>query len=166
MVGFELNRFLRKTFPPESLCFLCQSVMNLPVQCSKCKIWVCQSCSLNSYIFKFSFTHDFQIRAHLNCKHEFSEPNKFLKNKLDEMMIKCKYWTSGCLHICKVSQVEKHEETCEFGKTDCQYPECVQKTTKCKEQVHSENCPFSLYICEKGCGKEMKLIEVFFFLNL
>ena len=78
-------------------------------------------------------------------------------------MIKCKFWTNGCLQIMKVSQIEKHDETCEFGKTDCQYPECVQKTTKGKEQIHSENCPFSLYVCDKGCGKEMKLIEVLYF---
>ena len=81
------------------------------------------------------------------------------------MMIKCKYWVNGCLFLSKVGQIEKHEEGCEFGKTDCQYPECVQKTTKCKEQVHSENCPFSIYKCDKGCGKEMKLIEVFKYLN-
>lgn len=97
----------------------------------------------------------------MNCKHEYSEPNKFLKNKIDEMMIKCKFWVNGCLFLSKVSQIEKHEENCEFGKTDCQFPECVQKTAKGKEQVHSENCPFSIYKCEKGCGKEMKLIEVF-----
>lgn len=48
MPGFELNRFLRKNVPTESQCFLCQNVMNLPVQCSKCKIWVCQTCSQNS----------------------------------------------------------------------------------------------------------------------
>ena len=68
---------------------------------------------------------------------------------------------NGCLQMMKVSQIEKHEETCNFGKTECQYPECVQKTHKGKEKIHSENCPFSLYVCEKGCGKEMKLIEVF-----
>ncbi len=84
-----------------------------------------------------------------------------MKNKIDEMTIKCKYWMNGCLQMMKVSQIEKHEETCNFGKTECQYPECVQKTHKGKEKIHSENCPFSLYVCEKGCGKEMKLIEVF-----
>lgn len=109
------------------------------------------------------------VRAHLNCKHEYSDPNKFMKNKIGEMMIKCKYWMNGCLQIQKVSQIEKHEETCDFDKTDCQYTECVQKTTKCKEYLHSENCQFSLYKCDKGCGKEMKLIEVsiiFFFLKI
>ena len=97
----------------------------------------------------------------MNCKHEYSDPNKFMKNKIDEMTLKCKYWMNGCLQMMKVSQIEKHEETCDFGKTECQYPECVQKTNKGKEQIHSENCPFSLYVCDKGCGKEMKLVEVF-----
>ena len=84
-----------------------------------------------------------------------------MKNKIDEMIIKCKYWSNGCNRTLKVKEIEKHEENCEFSKNECKHPECHEKNLKTKELIHSENCPYSNYICDKGCGKEMKLLEVF-----
>jgi hypothetical protein len=76
-------------------------------------------------------------------------------------MVKCINWQNGCSKTLKVKEIEKHEECCEFAHIDCPYQECQGKNLKTKEVIHSKNCPYAIHTCEKGCGKQMKLFEVF-----
>ena len=48
MVGIDKSRFIRAVLPQEMLCKVCDNVLLNPVQCFKCKIWNCQSCSQNA----------------------------------------------------------------------------------------------------------------------
>ena len=63
---------------------------------------------MNDYKYKISCNHA------SDCEHEFTEINKFLKNKIGELFIKCKFSFQGCMKIIKVSQIEKHEQNCEY----------------------------------------------------
>lgn len=147
MAGFDKSRFIRASFPPEIICKACEQVLNCPVQCIKCHIWLCQQCALNECSHKSE------------CIHEYSEINKFLKNKVDELFIRCKYYPIGCNKIAKVGLVEKHEQSCMFAKLSCSNPECLKEENKKSGIAHVPTCPYSIVTCEKGCKKQMKLWE-------
>lgn len=96
-----------------------------------------------------------------SCEHKYVEANKFLKNKIDEMYIKCEFSAHGCIKTDKVCEIPKHEKVCHFKKFSCHHPECMRETSKDELKKHNENCPFSIHKCQDGCGKKMKLFEVF-----
>jgi hypothetical protein len=90
-MGYEKQLFI-KGVTEDITCKLCEKVMENAVQCNKCEIWFCQSCLDNSC-----------LHPEQGCVHEYKEVNKFMKSKIEEMMVKCKYHTSGCVKILKVS---------------------------------------------------------------
>jgi len=98
------------------------------------------------------------------CDHKYVEANKFLKNKIDEMFIKCEHSVHGCIKTDKVCEIGKHEKNCQFRKFTCHYAECMKETGKGEMKNHKESCPFSNYACIDGCGKTIKLFEVKFIL--
>lgn len=87
-------------------------------------------------------------------KHSFSAINRFLKNKIEEYQIKCKYHEQGCLKVLKIALIEKHEEKCEFS---------LQKeksSLNCEfSTLSSTNCPTSIFKCPT-CKKQMLMPEV------
>jgi hypothetical protein len=90
-MGIDKQLFI-KGVTEEIICKLCEKVMENAVQCNKCELWFCQSCLDNSC-----------LHPEQGCVHEYKEVNKFMKSKIEEMMVKCKYHPSGCVKILKVS---------------------------------------------------------------
>jgi hypothetical protein len=86
-MGLDKTLFI-KTVSDEILCNLCEKVLEVPIQCNKCETWFCQSCLDNSC-----------QHPEEGCMHEYKEVNKFMKNKIDELMVKCKYFANGCVKI-------------------------------------------------------------------
>lgn len=78
-----------------------------------------------------------------------------MKNKIDELMVKCKYNSNGCVKIQKVSQVEKHHFVCDYATFICNTKECYGKVTKKSAEGHVKSCPMSVIICNI-CNKKMK----------
>ena len=80
-----------------------------------------------------------------------------MKNKINDLEIKCKYWVRGCLYFSKLSQIEKHEENCEF--IECE--EILSSINDRNRQLNIKlSCPFHLLICSIGCKKNSKNYEV------
>ena len=156
--GYPHNLFLKTIVPPELFCVLCKNVLRDPVTCLTCKIWLCLSCTQNAFLKRSSFFFFNKIRYRCNFgdeKHSYSPINKFIKNKIEEYQIRCKYSGQGCLKVAKVGVIDKHEEACEFSKTK----EKKQSSTGNQSQFNSSNCPTSIFKCST-CKKQMLMIEV------
>lgn len=88
-----------------------------------------------------------------------------MKNKIDELTIKCIYCNNGCQFFCKVAQIEKHEKNCEFKLMICQSKNCIKDSTS-SEIKHAKDCGLYPMTCEI-CKKTMRQMEVFnFFLEI
>ena len=98
--------------------------------------------------------------THCECPHTFAETNKYMKNKIDELTIRCIYCYNGCTYFCKVNSIEKHEKTCEFKLMICQSKNCIQDSNS-SEIKHAKDCGLYPINCEI-CKKSMRLMEVFF----
>ena len=62
------------------------------------------------------------------CPHpedELAAVNKFLLNKISEMLICCRYKVHGCDFLSKVEYIELHEKHCPHLGHDCTVPECT-----------------------------------------
>jgi hypothetical protein len=57
------------------------------------------------------------MEHHETCDHpetELTSVTKFLCSKISEMLICCTFKTHGCDFVCKVKQIEEHEQNCPF----------------------------------------------------
>lgn len=91
-------------------------------------------------------------------KRDYTDINKFIKNKIDEYQIKCKYFIQGCPKIAKIKEMEKHEETCLYAKMKEKKYEMGNVSEVSK--FNSEQCPTSKIKCHI-CRIEMQITEVF-----
>lgn len=78
-----------------------------------------------------------------------------MKNRIDELIVKCKYHSNGCVKVHKVGQMEKHHFICDFATMVCTTKECFGKVTKKNADGHVKSCPMSVIICNI-CNKKMK----------
>jgi len=107
------------------------------------------------YFDKYHYYH-FSIRCNFgNEKHSYSPINRFIKSKIDEYQVKCKFSGQGCLKLLKISAIEKHEEICEFSKAKAKQQPILGNAS----QFNSTNCPTSNYKCPT-CKKQMIMTEV------
>lgn len=91
------------------------------------------------------------------------EANKYIKNKIDELMIQCIYSPYGCQFTSKVCDIEKHQANCQFRSNVKEGEEILAEETKEIFRNTFKPCPISQIDCELGCKKEFKHLEVKFF---
>lgn len=99
----------------------------------------------------------------LTCNHSFSA-NGSLRSKINEINIKCKHWTKGCMEIVRIRELEKHENAeCYFSHYMCNRKDCEEISLPGKIK-HMPECPYFLIECEV-CKKSMKQSDVFYFFS-
>lgn len=144
MSGYEKNRFLQAHIPLDLLCTICTLGYRNAVQCEKCKIISCQDCSK---------------KTPLTCDHKFL-PQKSLRQKMNDQLIKCKYWTRGCMEITKIGALEDHERNqCYYADFSCNKKECEEISLPGKIR-HMQDCGYFMISCDI-CKKELRKNDVF-----
>ena len=88
------------------------------------------------------------------------EANKYIKNKIDELTIKCIYSGYGCQFSSKVCEIERHHDTCQFRSNIKENEEILAEETKKIFENTFKPCPISQIDCELGCKQEFKHLEV------
>ena len=91
------------------------------------------------------------------------EANKYIKNKIDELVLRCKFSRFGCQFASKVCDIEKHQETCTQRK-DHENDDFTATEAKDLFKNTFKQCPISQIDCNLGCKEQFKHLEVFFFL--
>ncbi len=89
--------------------------------------------------------------------HEYLEPNKFILNKLNELLIKCSFSQNGCNFNSKISEIEKHEENCSFKKQEAE----ICEETKIYFSKVFKDCPVSKIQCPFSCKFNVKADVIF-----
>ena len=102
--GKEINRFL--------FWAICMFVLNDPVQCSQCQSAFCKEC-----IDKWRFSNSNRWPHKCEGKLKLEKVHKILKNMIDDLVVKWKYYQDGCTEILSGDIVvrSKHEMEWEYA---------------------------------------------------
>ncbi len=151
--GYDEERFAT-TISQNFLCLICFNVLKDPVLCPRNQHCYCRGC----------------ITKHLEnsqrcptCADELTvealtEPNRMVKDYLNELNIRCIYNNRGCKEIVQLQHLDQHEATCGFTPAVCTNQGCGA-TLNQRDLIHheSEVCEFRKLKCH-SCGEMTKTL--------
>ena len=151
--GYDEERFVT-TISRNFLCLICFNVLKDPVLCPRNQHCFCRGC----------------ITKHLEnsqrcptCADELTEetltePNRMVKDYLDELKIRCVYQDRGCQEIVQLQHLDQHEDSCGFTPAVCRNEGCGVTLNK-RDLIHheSELCEHRKLKCH-SCGEMMNTL--------
>ena len=151
--GYDEERFATKV-NQNFICSICFNVLKDPVLCPRNHHCFCRAC----------------ITKHLEnsqrcptCADELTvetlaEPQRTIKDFLNELNIRCVYVNRGCQEIVQLQHLERHEATCGFSPAVCTNQGCGA-TLNQRDLIHheSEVCEFRKLKCH-SCGEMAKTL--------
>jgi hypothetical protein len=151
--GYEEERFA-STVNRNFLCLICFNVLKDPVLCLRNQHCFCRGCITK---------HLENSRRCPTCADELTvetlaEPNRMVKDYLNELKIHCVYNNRGCQEIVRLEHLDNHEATCGFTPAVCTNQGCGA-TLNQRDLIHhqSELCEFRKLKCH-SCGETTKTL--------
>ena len=151
--GYDEERFAT-TVNQHFLCLICFNVLREPVLCPRNHHCFCRSC-ITKHLENF--------RRCPTCADELTvetlaEPQRMVKDILNELNIHCIYIDRGCQEILQLQHLERHEATCGFTPAVCTNQGCGV-TLNQRDLIHhqSELCEFRKLKCH-SCGEMTKTL--------
>ena len=151
--GYDEERFAT-TVNRNFLCLICFNVLREPVLCPRNHHCFCRSC-ITKHLENF--------RRCPTCADELTvetlaEPQRMVKDILNELNIHCIYIDRGCQEIVQLQHLERHEATCGFTPAVCTNQGCGV-TLNQRDLIHhqSELCEFRKLKCH-SCGEMTKTL--------
>ena len=151
--GYDEERFAI-TVNRNFLCLICFNVLKDPVLCPRNQHCYCRSCITK------------QLENSQRCPtcadeltvETLTEPNRMVKDYLNELIIRCVYSYRGCQEIVQLQQLDQHEATCGFAPAVCTNQGCGA-TLNHRDLIHheSELCEFRKLKCH-SCGEMTKTL--------
>ena len=151
--GYDEERFEIKV-NRNFLCLICFNVLKDPVLCPRNQHCFCRACITK---------HLENSRRCPTCADELTvetltEPNRMVKDYLDELNIHCVYNNRGCEEIVQLQHLDNHEATCGFTPAVCTNPGCGAILNQRDLINHeSELCEFRKLKCH-SCGQMAKTL--------
>lgn len=113
-MGYDLSRFISKVHE-DLLCPICLGVLENPFEISSCGHLFCESC-----IRRWA---DNPIFGPATCpidRHEVSQKNlkpapRFLRNYLNQLLVKCEFAGKGCAVSVPLDSVAAHRQVCSLN---------------------------------------------------
>ena len=151
--GYDEERFAT-TVNQNFLCLICFNVLRKPVLCPRNHHCFCRSCITK---------HLENSRRCPTCADELTvetlaEPQRMVKDILNELNIHCIYINRGCQEILQLQHLDNHEATCGFTPAVCTNQGCGV-TLNQRDLIHhqSELCEFRKLKCH-SCGEMTKTL--------
>ena len=151
--GYDEERFAT-TVNRNFLCLICFNVLREPVLCPRNHHCFCRSCITK---------HLENSRRCPTCADELTvetlaEPQRMVKDYINELNIHCIYIDRGCQEILQLQHLERHEATCGFTPAVCTNQGCGV-TLNQRDLIHhqSELCEFRKLKCH-SCGEMTKTL--------
>ena len=151
--GYDEERFAT-TVNQNFLCLICFNVLREPVLCPRNHHCFCRACITK---------HLENSRRCPTCADELTvetlaEPQRMVKDILNELNIHCIYINRGCQEILQLQHLERHEATCGFTPVVCTNQGCGA-TLNQRDFIHhqSELCEFRKLKCH-SCGEMTKTL--------
>ena len=151
--GYDEERFAVKV-NRNFLCLICFNVLKDPVLCPRNQHCFCRACITK---------HLENSRKCPTCADELTEetlaePNRMVKDYLNELNIHCAYNNRGCEEIVQLQHLDNHEATCGFTPAVCTNPGCGAILNQRDLINHeSELCEFRKLKCH-SCGEMAKTL--------
>ena len=152
--GYDEQRFVT-TVNRNFLCLICSNVLKDPVLCPRNHHCFCRGCIAK---------HLGNSRTCPTCADELTEetlaePNKIIKDYLNELNIRCVYNDRGCQEIAQLQYLGQHEDSCGFTRAVCTNPGCGVTLNK-RDLIHheSELCEYRKLKCH-SCGELAKTVS-------
>ena len=151
--GYDEERFAT-TVNRNFLCLICFNVLREPVLCPRNHHCFCRSCITK---------HLENSRRCPTCADELTvetlaEPQRMVKDYINELNIHCIYIDRGCQEILQLQHLDNHEATCGFTPAVCTNQGCGV-TLNQRDLIHhqSELCEFRKLKCH-SCGETTKTL--------
>ncbi|CAB4034660.1 RING finger 151-like [Paramuricea clavata] len=151
--GYDEERFAT-TVNRNFLCLICFNVLREPVLCPRNHHCFCRSCITK---------HLENSRRCPTCADELTletlaEPQRMVKDYINELNIHCIYINRGCQEILQLQHLDNHEGTCGFTPAVCTNHGCGV-TLNQRDLIHhqSELCEFRKLKCH-SCGEMTKTL--------
>ena len=136
------------------LCLICFSVLKDPVLCPRNQHCFCRGCITK---------HLENSRRCPTCADELTEetliqPQRMLKDYLDELNIRCVYRDRGCEEIVQLQHLDQHEDSCGFTPAVCRNQDCGAILNK-RDLIHHESklCEYRKLKCH-SCEETTKTL--------
>ena len=151
--GYDEERFAI-TVNRNFLCQICFNVLKDPVLCPRNQHCYCRSCITK------------QLENSQRCPtcadeltvETLAEPNRMVKDYLNELIIRCVYSDRGCQEIVQLQHLDQHEATCGFAPAVCANQGCGATLNQRDLINHeSEVCEFRKLKCH-SCGEITKAL--------
>ncbi|CAB4032284.1 RING finger 151-like [Paramuricea clavata] len=151
--GYDKERFAT-TVNRNFLCLMCFNVLKEPVLCPRNQHCFCRACITK---------HLENSKRCPTCADELTvetlaEPNRMVKDILNELNIHCTYIDRGCQEILQLQHLERHEATCGFTAAVCTNQGCGATLNQRDLIRHQrELCEFRELKCHT-CGEMTKTL--------
>ena len=135
-------------------CLICFNVLKDPVLCPRNQHCFCRGCIT---------THLENSQRCPTCSDELTEetltePNRMVKDYLNELTIRCVYHNRGCEEIVQLQHLDEHEDSCEYTPAVCRNQDCGATLNKRDLIQHeSELCEYRMSKCH-SCGEMKKTL--------
>ena len=151
--GYDEERFVT-TISRNFLCLICFNVLKDPVLCPRNQHCFCRGCITK---------HLENSRRCPTCADDLTEetltePNRIVKDYLNELNIRCIYHDRGCEEIVQLQHLDQHEDSCGFTPAVCRNQGCGAILNK-RDLIHheSELCEYRKLKCH-SCGEITKTL--------
>lgn len=148
--GIEKERVKNSEIVDELTCPICQRLLWNPVSCKNCENHFCSGC-IDTW-----FRHNNQNMCPNKCIYMKKKPAPILLSLISKLEIKCMNNARGCSAIVPYDALHKHELTCEFTESQCEF--CLVKMLQKEKTGHLEVCEAVLIECEI-CKEKVKRSE-------
>ena len=151
--GFDEERFATKV-NRNFLCLICFNVLKDPVLCPRNQHCFCRGC-ITKYLEN---SRRCPTCADVLTVATLAEPNRMVKDYLNELKIHCVHKNRGCQDVVQLQHIERHETTCGFTPAVCSNQRCGVTVNK-RDLIHheSEVCEFRKLKCH-SCGEMTKTL--------
>ena len=154
--GYDEERFAT-TVNRNFLCLICFNVLKDPVLCPRNQHCYCRGCITKQLENSQRCPTCADELAELTVE-TLAEPNRMVKDYLNELNIRCVYINRGCKEIVQLQHLDQHEATCGFTPAVCTNQGCGA-TLNQRDLIHheSEVCEFRKLKCH-SCGEMTKTL--------
>ena len=151
--GYDEERFVT-TINRNFLCLICFNVLKDPVLCPKNHHCFCRGCITKH----LENSQKCPTCADELTKETLAEPQRMIKDYLNESKIRCVYYDRGCEEIVHLQHLDQHEDSCGFTPVVCTNPGCDAILNQRDLTIHeSELCEYRKLKCH-SCGETTKTL--------
>ena len=151
--GYDEERFVT-TVNRNFLCLICFNVLKDPVLCPRNQHCFCRGCITKH----LENSQRCPTCADKLTEETLAEPQRMIKDYLNELNIRCVYHDRGCEEIVQLQHLDQHENSCGFTPAVCTNPGCGATLNKRDLAIHeSELCEYRKLKCH-SCGEMTKTL--------